>query len=66
MLPDAVHVMDPKADSYALLEEMLTRRQSFVVRLSQRKRRAEGGAIGELAAGMPVVAEREGSLGARS
>ncbi|MBS2022112.1 MAG: IS4 family transposase [Deltaproteobacteria bacterium] len=65
MLQDAVHVMDREADSYALLAEMLERQQRFVVRLSQRERRAEGGPIGELLAGAPVVAEREVSLGAR-
>jgi hypothetical protein len=64
-LPGAVHVMDREADSYALLEEMLRRRQDFVVRLSQRSRRAEGGAIGELVLNAPVVAEREVGLGAR-
>jgi Transposase DNA-binding/Transposase DDE domain len=66
MLPSAVHVMDREADSYALLDEMLTRGQNFVVRLSQRERRAEGGAIGKLARTAPVVAEREVWLSARS
>jgi hypothetical protein len=66
MLPNAVHVMDREADSYALLDEMLTRGQNFVVRLSQRERRAEGGAIGKLARTAPVVAEREVWLSARS
>jgi hypothetical protein len=66
MLPNAVHVMDREADSYALLAEMLTRGQNFVVRLSQRQRRAEGGAIGKLARTAPVVAEREVWLSARS
>lgn len=66
MLPNAVHVMDREADSYALLEEMLTRGQNFVVRLSQRERRAEGGAIATLARSAPVVAKREVWLSARS
>jgi hypothetical protein len=65
MVANAVHVMDREADSYALLDEMLTRRQDFVVRLSQRERRAEGGAIGTLATTAPVVAEREVWLSAR-
>ena len=66
MLPNAVHVMDREADSYSLLAEMLTRGQNFVVRLSHRQRRAEGGAIGKLARTAPVVAEREVWLSARS
>ena len=65
MLPNAVHVMDREADSYSLFDEMLTRRQDFVVRLSHRERRAEGGAIGTLVTSAPVVAEREVWLGAR-
>jgi len=60
-LPGAVQVMDREADSYALFEEMLVRRQDFVVRLSYRERCAEGGPIGELAAGASAVAEREGA-----
>ena len=58
-LPNAVHVMDREADSYSLLEEMLGRGQDFVVRLSHRERRAEGGAIGKLVTTAPVKAERE-------
>ena len=64
-LPGAVQVMDREADSYALLEEMLTRRQDFVVRLSYRDRRADGGAIETLVASAQAVAEREVSLSAR-
>jgi hypothetical protein len=59
MLPNAVHVMDREADSYALFDEMLTRGQDFVVRLSQLARRADGGAIGTLVTAAPVVAQRE-------
>ena len=36
MLPDAVHVMDRRADSYALLEEMLLRPQSRGANYSSR------------------------------
>ena len=65
MLPGAVQVMDREADSYALLESMLVRRQDFVVRLSHRERRAEGGPIGELATAATVAAEREVLLSPR-
>ena len=65
ILPGAVQVMDREADSYALFESMLVRRQDFVVRLSHRERRADGGPIGELATAASVVAEREVLLSPR-
>jgi len=58
-LPNAVHVMDREADSYVLLEEMLLRRQDFVVRVRYRDRRTDEGPIGVLAASAPLQAERE-------
>ena len=65
-LPNAVHVMDRDADSYALLEEMLLRRQDFVVRLCYRNRRTDEGRIGAVAANARVVAEREVSVSSRA
>jgi Transposase DDE domain/Transposase DNA-binding len=65
LLPGAVHVMDREADSYVLLESMLVRRQDFVVRLSYRDRRAEGGPIGELVTAATSMAEREVELSPR-
>jgi len=65
LLPGAVHVMDREADSYVLLETMLVRRQDFVVRLSNRERRAAGGPIGELVAGASSMVEREVELSPR-
>jgi len=65
LLPNAVHVMDREADSYLLLEEMLLRQQDFVVRLSCRARRADGGHIGELVAAASSMAEREVELSPR-
>lgn len=65
LLPGAVHVMDREADSYLLLESMLVRRQDFVVRLSHRDRRAEGGPIGKLVATASSLVEREVELSPR-
>jgi Transposase DNA-binding/Transposase DDE domain len=65
LLPGAVHVMDREADSYLLLESMLARHQDFVVRLSHRERRAEGGPIGELVATASSLVEREVELSPR-
>lgn len=65
MLPNAVHVMDREADSYALLHEMLKRQQLFVVRVAQRARRTDDRPIGELVAAAPVAATRQVWLSAR-
>ena len=58
LFPGAVHVMDREADSYVLLESMLVRRQDFVVRLSYRDRRADGGLRHQHAARRVVAAGR--------
>lgn len=66
---DVVHVMDREADAYLLIDALLARKRSFVIRLSQGKRKIVDENYAELSDAIEVIAAvttRDAWISARS
>jgi len=66
--PPAIHLMDREGDSYLLFVRMLEKRRRFVIRLNHNRVLAgtSGSRLFEAVADLPVLAERNVSLTART